>query len=65
MRKDARFFIEQQVKQLREDLIDEAANAAVQAAHDLLQERTTEADQDQLAEAYLNRLDEVIEERQS
>lgn len=65
MRKDARFFIEQQVKQLREDLIDEAANAAVRAAHELLQERTTEADQDQLAEAYLNRLDEVIEERQS
>ena len=65
MRKDARFFIEQQVKQLREDLIDEAANAAVQAAQELLQERTTEADQDQLAEAYLSRLDEVIEERQS
>lgn len=65
LRKDTSFFIDQQVKQLREDLLAEAANAAVEAARDLLEERTTEADQDQLAEAYLSRLDEVIEERQS
>ena len=39
--------------------------AAVIAAQELLQQRTTDADQDQLAEAYLNRLDEVLEERQS
>ena len=65
VRKDTSFLIDQQIKQLRKDLTQQAANAAVSAAQELLQERTTEADQDQLAEAYLNRLDEVIEERQS
>ena len=65
IRKDTNFLIEQQIKQLRKDLTQQAANAAVVAAQELLQERTTDADQDQLAEAYLNRLDEVIEERQS
>jgi len=65
IRKDTAFLIEQQIKQLRKDLTQQAANAAVIAAQELLQERTTDADQDQLAEAYLNRLDEVLEERQS
>jgi len=65
LRKDASFLIEQQIKQLRKELTQEAASAAVVAAQELLQERTTDADQDQLAEAYLNRLDEVLEERQS
>jgi F-type H+-transporting ATPase subunit b len=65
IRKDTNFLIDQQIKQLRKDLMQQAANAAVVAAHELLQERTTEADQDQLAEAYLARLDEVLEERRS
>jgi len=65
IRKDTAFLIEQQIKQLRKDLTQQAANAAVIAAQELLQERTTDADQDQLAEAYLNRLDQVLEERQS
>lgn len=65
MRKDAGFLIEQQVKQLREDLTREAANAAVSAAQDLLQKSTTDSDQDRLADAYLARLDEVIEEGRS
>lgn len=65
MRKDTAFLIEQQIKQLREDLTKEAANAAVSAAQDLLQQSTNDSDQDQLAEAYLDRLDEVIEERRS
>lgn len=65
MRKDASFLIEQQMKQLRKELTQKAATAAVAAAQELLTERTTDADQDQLAEAYLKRLDEVIEERQS
>ncbi len=62
MRRDTSFLIEQQIKQLREDLIREAASAAVLAAQDLLQKSTTDADQDRLAEAYLERLDEVIDE---
>ncbi len=65
LRKDTSFLIEQQIKQLRKELTQQAAVAAVAAAQELLQERTTDADQDQLAEAYLSRLDEVIEERQS
>ena len=65
LRKDTSFLIEQQIKQLRKELTQEAASAAVVAAQELLQERTTDADQDQLAEAYLDRLDEVLEERQS
>jgi len=65
VRKDTGFLIEQQMKQLRKELTQHAANAAIIAAQDLLRERTTQADQDQLAEAYLKRLDEVLEERQS
>jgi F-type H+-transporting ATPase subunit b len=65
MRKDTNFLIEQQIKQLRKDLSEEAANAVVRAAQELLQERTTEADRNRLAEAYLKRLDQVIEERRS
>jgi len=65
MRKDTSFLIEQQIKQLRKELTQQAANAAVLAAQELLQEKTTASDQDQLAEAYLDRLGEVLEERQS
>ena len=65
MRKDTAFLIEQQIKQLRKELTQQAATAAVVAAQDLLEQRTTDSDQDQLAEAYLARLDEVMEERQS
>lgn len=65
MRKDTSFLIDQQMKQLRKDLTVEAAEAAVRAAHELLQEATTEADQDRLADAYLESLDQAIEERQS
>ena len=65
MRKDTNFLIEQQIKQLREDLTREAASAAVMAAQELLQQSTTDSDQNRLAEAYLDRLDEVIEEGQS
>ncbi|KPK50378.1 MAG: hypothetical protein AMJ63_14750 [Myxococcales bacterium SG8_38_1] len=65
MRKDAGFLIEQQIKQLRKDLTREAASAAVLAAQDLLQRDTTDSDQDRLADAYLERLDEVTEEGRS
>jgi len=65
MRKDTSFLIEQQIKQLRKELTHQAANAAVFAAQELLQEKTSASDQDQLAEAYLTRLGEVLEERKS
>ena len=65
MRRDASFLIEQQIKQLREDLTKEATAAAVLAAQELLQASTSDTDQDRLAQAYLERLDQVLEERQS
>lgn len=64
MRKDASFLIEQQIKQLREDLTAEATAAAVQAAQELLQQSTSDTDQDRLAQSYLDRLDQVFEEGQ-
>ncbi len=65
IRKDTNFLIEQQMKQLRKELTEQAANAAVAAAQSLLSERITDADQERLAEAYLARLDEVVEEREA
>ncbi|MEM8609496.1 MAG: ATP synthase F0 subunit B [Myxococcota bacterium] len=65
MRKDASFRIDQQLKQLRNELTTEAASAAVTAAQELLHEKTTDADQQNLAEAYLDRLDEVVGEQSS
>jgi F-type H+-transporting ATPase subunit b len=65
LRNDTRFLIEQQIKQLRQDLTREASSAAVEAAQQLLSQSTTDEDQDRLAEAYLTRLDEVIEENRS
>jgi F-type H+-transporting ATPase subunit b len=65
LRKDTNFLIEQQIKQLRKDLTEHAANAAVAAAQELLRERTTDEDHQRLAEQYLARLDEVIEARRS
>ncbi len=62
MRRDTTFLIEQQVKQLRKDLTKQAATAAVAAAEQLLEERTTDADRDRLAESYLTRLETVARE---
>ena len=62
MRKDASFLIEQQMKQLRRELTQEAASAAVAAAQELLVAQTTETDQEKLAEGYLSRLEDMVEE---
>ncbi len=56
MRAEARFLIDQQMKQLREDLTREAVEAAVAAAEKILRERSTTADQQRLADEYLARL---------
>ena len=53
MRKEAEFIIEQQAKQLREDLKREASEAAVTAAEQLLEKATTSFDQQRLAQEYL------------
>jgi F-type H+-transporting ATPase subunit b len=53
MRKEAEFIIEQQVKQLREELTREASEGAVAAAEQLLVKATTSFDQQRLAQEYL------------
>jgi F-type H+-transporting ATPase subunit b len=53
MRKDAEFVVEQELKQIRADLLREAVEAAVRAAEDLLKARITPADHERLAEDYL------------
>lgn len=62
MRRETEFLIEQQMKQLREDLTREAVEAAVGAAEAVLTEKTTAADQQKLADTYLERVAVVVKE---
>src|SRR5207237_7812994 len=56
MEKDAVFLVEQELKQLRQDLTREAVEIAVAAAEELLKKRVTPVDQERLAEDYLAEL---------
>jgi F-type H+-transporting ATPase subunit b len=56
MRRDADLRIEQEIKQMRQDIWREAVEQAVVAAEDLLKKRVTQADQERLAEQYLSDL---------
>jgi F-type H+-transporting ATPase subunit b len=56
MRKEAEFIIEQQAKQLRDELLHEASEGAVAAAEQLLAKATTSFDQQRLAQEYLSAL---------
>lgn len=56
MRAEARFLVEQQMKQLKEDLTREAIEAAIGAAEKMLREKTAAPDQERLATEYLERL---------
>ena len=58
MRKDAEFLVEQELKQMRQDLWREAVEAAVSSAAEMLKKRVTGADQERLAEAFLSDLGE-------
>lgn len=53
---EAKFLVEQQMKQLREDLTREAIEAAIGAAERILKERTATPDQERLANEYIERL---------
>jgi F-type H+-transporting ATPase subunit b len=53
MRKDAEFLVEQEMKQIRQDLWRDTVEVAVTAAEDLLKRRVTPADQERMAEDYL------------
>ncbi len=56
MEKDAKFLIEQELKQLKVELTREAVESAVTAAEELLRKRITASDQERLAEDYLAQL---------
>jgi F-type H+-transporting ATPase subunit b len=56
MRRDAEFLVEQELKQIRQDLLRDTLETAVAAAQQLLQSRVTPADQERLAEDYLSQL---------
>jgi F-type H+-transporting ATPase subunit b len=56
MQKDAEFLIEQEMKQLRQDLRKETVDMAVAAAEELLKKRITADDQQRLADEYLKDL---------
>jgi F-type H+-transporting ATPase subunit b len=56
MRKEAEFLIEQQAKQLRNDITRESTEGAVAAAAELLLRATTTYDQQRLAQEYLSSL---------
>jgi F-type H+-transporting ATPase subunit b len=56
MRREAEFLIEQQAKQLRNEIMRESTDAAVSAAQELLLRATTTYDQQRLAQEYLQSL---------
>jgi F0F1-type ATP synthase membrane subunit b/b' len=56
MQKDATFRIEQEMRQIRQELWRDTVEIAVTAAEDLLKKRITPADQERLAEDYLAEL---------
>lgn len=56
MRKDADFIVEQEMKQIRQDLWRETLHTAIDAAEELLRRRVTLADHERLAEDYLTDL---------
>ena len=56
MEKDATFRIEQEMRQIRQELWRDTVEVAVTAAEDLLKKRITPADQERLAEDYLAEL---------
>ncbi|HLK38309.1 MAG TPA: hypothetical protein VKU41_16215 [Polyangiaceae bacterium] len=56
MHRDALFLVEQELKQMRQDLWREAVETAVGAAEEILKKRVTPADQERLAEAFLAEL---------
>jgi len=58
MRREAKFLIEQQIKQLRADLTSETVEAAIAAAEQLLIKATTSFDQQRIAQEYLAALDQ-------
>ena len=64
MHAEARFVIQQQMKQLKEELTREAIESAIAAADKILRERTSAADQQRLADEYLTKLKASVAKNQ-
>lgn len=56
MRKDAVFMLDQEIRQMKVDLVKETVDVAVAAAEELLKKRITQADQERLADEFLMQL---------
>jgi F-type H+-transporting ATPase subunit b len=56
MQKDTEFLLEQETKQMRQDLLTEVVNEATRQAADILGKRMTLGDHDRFAEAFLTQL---------
>lgn len=56
LQKETEFLVEQEVRQMQQDLWREAVERATAAAEDLLRKRVTAADQERLAEEYLSEM---------
>ncbi|GAC1358868.1 MAG: hypothetical protein NVSMB47_11730 [Polyangiales bacterium] len=61
MRKDAQFLLDQELKQLRLDLLAHTVEAAVRAAEGALQSKVSPQDQDRLADEYVTMLGKLPE----
>lgn len=59
MRKDAQFLLDQEMKQLRNDMLAFTVDAATAAAEQVLKAKITAQDQDRLADEYLRQLGTV------
>lgn len=56
MRKDADFMLDQEVRQMKIDLVKETVEVAISAAEELLKKRITQADHERLADEFLMQL---------
>lgn len=63
MRAEARFLIEQQMKDLRVELTREAVEAAVAAAEESLRKATSQQDQERLAQEYLGTIKSALQQQ--
>lgn len=61
LRKDTQFQIDQRVKQMRSDLRAESVQLAIAAAEEILSQKTTGADQQRLANGYLDEVTEMLQ----
>ncbi len=59
MQKDAQFLLEQEMKQLRNELVRHAVEAATAAAEDVLRSKLSATDHDRLADEYLAQIPTV------